>query len=119
MKTKINQLENLFKEDSDFIELQNISSYIPEGSEIYDFDSLDEILNENDFFCVEIMYYYKAMQYLMEHDNSLHESMYLAHELGYTCKDLNSEILASLLYSEKLREEFFNYKNEINKILEN
>ncbi len=117
MNTKINQLENLFK--NSFIELQNISSYIPEGSELYDFDSLEEILNKNDFFSVEIMDYYTAMQYLMEHDNSLHESMHLAHELGYTCKDLNSEILASLLYSEKLREEFFNCKNEINEILEN
>ncbi len=50
----------------------------------------------------EIIYYHKAMDYLMEHDASLCESMGLAHEYGYTADNINSELLATLLYQSKL-----------------
>ena len=45
----------------------------------------------------EIIYYSNAMKYLSENDNSLRESMEIADELGYKPKNINSELLATLL----------------------
>ena len=50
----------------------------------------------------EVVYYYDAMQYLIKNDTSLKESLELADELGYSTKDLNSELLATLLYQSEL-----------------
>ena len=44
------------------------------------------------------------MEYLKENDPSLSESLEIAAELGYDFKNLNSEILASLLASRKEEE---------------
>lgn len=44
-----------------------------------------------------IVYYGNAMEFLAKHDPSLHESLSIADEFGYSLKDLNSEVLASLL----------------------
>lgn len=64
------------------------------------FNSYDEAVN----YCYEqeIIYYYNAMEYLSENDASLNEGLELASELGYELKDLNSEILATLLYQQEL-----------------
>ena len=75
-------------------------------------DVLDQI--EGGFgFDVEIIYYANAMEYLMEHDVSLTESLTLADEMGYSPGNLNSEVLATLLASQKAREDFMELEDEI------
>jgi hypothetical protein len=51
----------------------------------------------------EVIYYASAIDYLVHNDPSLHESLDLAYDLWYECKDLSSEILATILYQENLR----------------
>ena len=65
-----------------------------------------EDLNDNGFFHVDITYYYKAMEYLKEHDPSLSESLELAAEYGYETQNLNSETLASLHASRDRENKF-------------
>lgn len=50
----------------------------------------------------EIIYYSKAIEYLADHDASLMEAMELADDMGYATKDLNSELLATLVYQQNL-----------------
>jgi len=54
----------------------------------------------------EVIGYYKALRILYTFDWSLNESMGLADEMGLELKGLNSEVLATLLYQEKLRKEW-------------
>jgi hypothetical protein len=75
----------------------------------YDSDQIREELQDNGFFDVEIIYYYKAMDYLKEHDTSLSESIEIAHEYGYTLENINSELLASLHASRERENKFFEF----------
>lgn len=90
----------------------SINEYDLEGLKSY--DDLYDYLNEKNLFWVDIIYYHKAIKYLMENDPSLTESMEIANNSGYqfTC-DLNSELLASLHATEKAKENFANMKTEI------
>jgi len=82
------------------------------------FDSLQEILEENYAFDIEIIYYTTAIKYLADNDRSLRNSLKLANDIGLTLENLNSETLASLLASEKAREDFQDLENDINKFFE-
>lgn len=81
------------------------------------FEDIREILEDNNALEVEIIYYSNAIKYLMENDNSLKESLELASDMGFETSSLNSEILASLLATENLRNDFYDLKGEINEIL--
>tara|TARA_R100000656_G_C3918511_1_gene122329 strand:+ start:127 stop:714 length:588 start_codon:yes stop_codon:yes gene_type:complete len=61
----------------------------------------------------EIIYHSKAMEYLREYDNSLFESLSIASELCYDVEDLNSELLATLLYQQNLHIEWYEISQEI------
>ena len=50
----------------------------------------------------EIIYYYNAVKYLAENDSSFVKSLDLACDMGYSINDLNSELLATLLYQQEL-----------------
>lgn len=63
-------------------------------------DLLEEAINEE-----EIVYCSRAVRYLVENDASLQTSLSLAADMGYEIKDLHSELLATLLYQDDLREE--------------
>jgi hypothetical protein len=79
--------------------------YIVSGGESFDDeDSLREYLQER-IGEAEVTYYAAAMRFLMEYDNSLHESLALASEMGFTLEKLSSELLATLLLQQKLSEE--------------
>lgn len=78
------------------------------------YQSIYEMVDENDGFNIKVIYYSTAIQYLMENDNSLRESLELADEMGYSAGDLNSEILASILKSENARNDFRYLETEIN-----
>ena len=82
------------------------------------FDSIYSMIEEKNGFDVEIIYYSNAIKFLAENDPSLHESLELAEEFGYSAKDLNSEILASLLASKIEKEKFEELRHEIETFFE-
>jgi hypothetical protein len=75
----------------------------------YNIDEIQEELQDNGFFNVEIIYYYKAMDYLRENDISLSESVEIAAEYGYQLDTINSEILASLHASRERENKFYEF----------
>jgi nitric oxide synthase oxygenase domain/subunit len=85
------------------LDLDNINS----------FDDVVDAIDNEGLFNVEIIYYASAMDYLRENDPSLQECMRIASEFGYETGRLNSELLASLLASETVRDEFYEYQNSI------
>lgn len=83
-----------------------------------DFESADELIeslreeiNED-----EVIYYSNAIKYLSENDCSLRESLELADELGYEVKNINSELLATLLQQKNMNEELDGLVGEIEEI---
>lgn len=66
-------------------------------------DYIKEIIDKND-----IIYYNNAIGYLKDNDSSLQYSLELADDLGYSLKELDSEILATLLYQNNLQNNFNN-----------
>jgi hypothetical protein len=95
----------------DYIEIDEIDLEDP-------FQSIVDQLNECNAFDIEIIYYYKAMEYLTKNDTSLKESINIAIEYGYSIEDINSEFLASLLASKLERENFNDLESEINDFFE-
>jgi len=91
------------------VDCDNVESY----------DDVYNQINENQGFDIEIIYYYRAMEYLMENDNSLQESLELASEMGFDCESLSSETLASILASQNVRIEFDSLESEITDFFDN
>lgn len=91
-----------------------IMYYVDEDN-VVDYDDVYNQIEENQGFNQEVIYYSNAMEYLTEHDPSLKESMQLAAYLGYSPENINSELLASLLKSQKVREDFEDFRDEIEK----
>tara|TARA_R100000664_G_scaffold7516_1_gene12631 strand:- start:718 stop:1083 length:366 start_codon:yes stop_codon:yes gene_type:complete len=117
---KEKKLENIFKYiQSETNELVTEYVNMEDILEMKGYDDLYEKLEENGFFDVEIIYYAKAMEYLKENDPSLSESLTFAGEMGYRSEDLNSEMLASILASEKIKESFYEFYDELEEILSN
>ena len=77
------------------------------------YESIYDMLDEKNAFDIEIIYYSNAIEYLSENDPSLSESIEIAKELGYTFKNLNSEVLASLLASRNARYDFQEKQEDI------
>jgi hypothetical protein len=94
-----------------YVDIDNIDMSNP-------FDSICEMIEENGGFDKEVIYYSNAIEFLAENDPSLQESLELAEEFGYSAKDLNSEILASLLASKIEREKFEELRHEIETFFE-
>jgi hypothetical protein len=118
----LEKIENFFKE----IELNHL--YIGDYLNADDFEYLDfsnafveilDLLDEKNAFDIEIIYYSEAMKYLTLHDTSLNESIELAVEYGIELKNINSELLASLLASKITREAFWGYRDEIENFFTN
>lgn len=85
-------------------------AYVYEDSISFDefSERIDQMINETD-----VVYYSVAMDYLQENDNSLNESISIAVELGYSLENVNSELLATLLKQQNLREQFSELSDEI------
>ena len=114
MKTKIETFLSELSTEIDVlncIDIDNIDMSNP-------FDSICQMIEDNNGFDIEIIYYSNAIDFLAENDASLHESLEIASEYGYETQNLNSEILASLLASKLAREEFFELESEINDFFE-
>lgn len=80
--------------------------------------SIENMIRDNNGFDIEIIYYTDAIKYLAENDCSLRNSLEIAAEMGYEIKNINSELLASLLASSKAQEDFFDLKGEIETFFE-
>lgn len=78
------------------------------------FDNIIELIQDNNGFDCEVVYYASAMDYLRENDPSLKESLELASDVGYELKNITSELLASLLKTENVRNDFNDLETEIN-----
>ena len=93
----------------------------------FDIDLANLYYNEDTFndFCdkvndaimqEEIIYYYEAMKYLTIEDASLSESLGIASEMGITTENLNSELLATLLYQQNLTNEWYEISEQVKEI---
>ncbi len=82
------------------------------------FDEIRDILERNNAFDVEIIYYSTAIKYLAKNDNSLKESLGLASEMGFSLDSLTSETLASLLASQNCRNDFEELESEVSDLIE-
>lgn len=114
MRTKAERL-------ADFLESLPIDidfAYHVDCDEVESVDDIRDQLEDGGAFDVEIIYYARAIEYLWENDPSLQESLELASEMGYECSSLNSEALASLLASQKIRDEWYKLESEIEDFIE-
>ena len=120
--------ETQTKQETKFDELTTLIDdytgiYLPDylnEDDIEDIENANDLyedLNDNEAFNIDIIYYYKAMEYLSDNDNSLYESVTIASEMGISTENINSELLASLHASQKAREDFHSITDEINEIL--
>ncbi|BEG98116.1 hypothetical protein [Bacteroides sedimenti] len=123
MKTNvINEVREFFKDLStdicvnDHLTDEDIENVIDNVTHEDAYDAIESLLNDNGVFESEgeIIYSTKAINFLAEHDASLNRSLKIAEEYGYTPSNLDSEILATLLYTEMLKEEFQGLRAEIN-----
>ena len=116
-QTRAEKIETFFAELDEQIELNdNIINYVDIDAidENDAFTSIYEMIEENDGFNCDVIYYSNAIKYLQENDPSLRESLEIASDLGYEVKNLNSEILASILKSQNVRDEFLYFRDKIN-----
>jgi hypothetical protein len=82
------------------------------------FESICSAIQDNNGFEQDVIYYASAMDYLRENDPSLRESIDIASQCGYDIKNINSELLASLLKTQYVIDDFNELKDEINEFFE-
>ena len=114
---QIDDLIKLFEDYAEDIDIEYFLNGYEIGEDINDSDDLLELIEDNNGFDIEIIYYSTAMKYLTEHDISLSESIEIAIDMGFDLENINSETLASLHASQKAREDFHDITDEINEIL--
>jgi hypothetical protein len=85
-------------------------------SEVKTIDELDELVTEH-ITGQEVIYYANAIKYLAENDPSLNESLELASQMGYETKDLNSELLATILLQENMNADYTEIREQIKELL--
>jgi intracellular sulfur oxidation DsrE/DsrF family protein len=105
------------KELVELLEKLELLDFVNVNETYNDSEELFNEIMENRGFIVEIIYYKSAIKFLAENDTSLKESLAIAEMQGYEIKNINSEILASLLASEMKIDEFNDNRAEIDNIL--
>ena len=115
--TKQEEIQNLFDLNNLMVDVDNLSFEKRDEETPFDHIELFDAIQSENGFMVEIIYYYKAIEYLQEFDPSLNESLELAEELGYELNNINSELLASLLETKYNEEKFWELEEQINLIL--
>ena len=103
-------IDNLYIDD--YVNYEDIDIDSP-------FDSIYDMIADNGGFDIDIIYYSNAIEYLSKNDPSLTISIGIASEYMEDFKGLTSEVLASILASQIVREEFCEYKHEINEFFIN
>lgn len=87
------------------------------GMSIDDLERMEDIeqsINEQS----DIIYYSRAIEFLSKNDPSLTDSLSLAGAFGYKQENLNSEILASILNNDMMRQEYWKCRDDIQEILD-
>ena len=107
---KLERLIELVKDNNLDIDIQYLYNENKEFNELE--EDVIQYIQES-----EIIYYSKAIAYLSENDNSLYESLEIAKEYGYSIENLNSELLATLLYQQNLTNEWYNISEQVEEIL--
>lgn len=102
-KTRTEKIEDFLRGLN--VENLDVLEYV-DVDEVNSFDDVYEAIDDANGFDVEIIYYASAMKYLTENDTSLRESLEIASDMGFEVKNLSSEVLASLLASQRCREDF-------------
>jgi hypothetical protein len=110
MNTK-ETIQFLSKFDTE-LQLIEIFEYFNKENENFLFDDFREYIVDS-ILNYEIIYYSKAIEYLKYNDNSLTRSLEIAYEQGFEVKNLNSEVLATLLYQDNLYNELWEIEGEI------
>jgi len=109
ISTKLQQIT----EDNKFdIDLENL--YYKDDTFTDFCDKVNEAIMEE-----EVIYYYEAMKYLTREDASLSDSLEIASEYGYTTEQLNSELLATLLYQQKLTKQWYEIQEQVEELFNN
>ena len=104
-----NKLQKLSEDNNFDIDLANL--YYNEDT-FNDFcDKVNDAIMQED-----IIYYYEAMKYLTREDASLYQSLEIASEFGYTTENLNSELLATLLYQQNLTNQWYEISEQVEEI---
>ena len=109
----IDEIQDLI-DDTDY--LSDVSFDMDE-SEISSADNVIEYI-EDRINEIEVIYYSNALKILSENDPSLQTSLGYAEDMGYSCGDLNSELLATILCQESAREELYNIRDDIEEVVE-
>jgi hypothetical protein len=91
-------------------------AYMLENDEYTDIDTLMDDLREA-VGEIEVIYYNNAMEYLSENDPSLQYSLGIAHDMGYTAENINSELLATLLKQQNAMEAVEGYADELEEVV--
>lgn len=81
-----------------------------------DYDTIEAIVSER-ILEMDIIYYRRAMEYLLERDPSLRTSLELANDMGYSPADLNSEMLATILYQDEKMQEWYAISDDVEKLI--
>ena len=104
-----NKLQKLAEDNNFDIDLANL--YYNEDT-FNDFcDKVNDAIMQED-----IIYYYEAMKYLTREDSSLSQSLEIASEMGITTDNLNSELLATLLYQQNLTNQWYEISEQVEEI---
>ena len=101
------QILDLLDELADKLIGDTPSEFMSKKEDLTDIDDVYNSLQDGGYFEEEIIYYSSAIRYLKENDPSLCDSLEIAEEYGYSCKNLNSEILASFHASREKENKFW------------
>ena len=108
------QLNNLY------LDGERITYFIDE-SDLYagmSMDSIDEAAERYISEHCDIIYYSNAIDFLQKHDPSLTDSLDLARDYGYDIGSLNSEVLATLLNEQFMRQEWYDMRDDVESIID-
>ena len=115
LSTIATKYNNFFNELSEKIDID--FNYFLNSEEHTTLDEITDVLHDNNAFDQEVIYYSTAIKYLQENDPSLQESIEIASEYGFELKNLNSEVLASLLKTQNVQNKFSDLETEIEEFL--
>ncbi len=107
-KTQIIELMQQIEENKSYLYDCIDTAYIKANIEKYkemDFEAFKETLRDNYINNHVIIYYSAAIDFLSKEDVSLKESLELANGMGYTLDNLNSELLATILFQQRAIDE--------------
>jgi len=118
MKNTKQLLDYIVKTQKNLCSDCNDIAFIIQAEDLKEMENKEDLilffkkLNEKRDYCitqVDVNFCYTAIEYLRKNDQSLEESLKIAHELGLTIDKLNSEVLASLLATRNNEDDYSSF----------